>query len=773
MLALRIFLRQFRNGFFYILIAAAVISFFLGEHIDTVVISVILGVNALLGFLQEYRSQKLLEKLESLMSQRVRVKRDEHIVVIPLQELKLGDTVVLESGDRVPADLTITKTKLLEVDESALTGESLPVARHVGEHILMGSTIVDGLSEGQVVALGSETEFGKIRAESLQISTTSQFEKDVNLFSKKLMVVVLLTLGALFIAHRTIARSHLDLPTLSLFILALAIGIVPEAMPLVTTLAMTNGALALAHRKVVVKRLAAVEDLGNLVVLCTDKTGTVTEGRMAIAEKKVLDTTFFETACLVSLGQVGLERPGPHNAFDTVIWHDLSEQTKRQRDILHILWEDPFDPHTRRTEVIARIGSATYAISKGAPESILPTAKHSTDDLSRWATAQGMMGRRVLAVAAKPIEKKPSYHHDDFLHTTVLGLIAFSDSLKRTAVDAVRDAETLGVDVRMITGDSPEVAFAIGKELGLVQKRSDVVTGEDLTHLSNQKRQEIIRSTQVFARVFPSQKQEIVTALSALGPVGFIGDGANDAPALKSAAVGIAADHATDVAREAASIILLKKDLHVVVDGIRKGREIFVNIEKYLVFTLIGDFGTFYSIAVISLLTTFLPMLPVQILLSNLLSDLPMVSIAADTVDTNRLKQPVHSQFNRVLAFSLLLGLVSSLFDFLFFGLFRHVSVPLLQTLWFVFTVVTELVLIFSVRTKKWLWHATLPSPALVVAALIAGILTIVIPMSSVASVFHFVRPTSSQWIVLALLTGMYFVATEFAKRAMIRAAPR
>lgn len=772
MLALRIFLRQFQNGFFYILIAAAVISFFLGEHLDTIVITTILFLNALLGFFQEYRSQKLLEKLQSLIAQRVKVRRGDRVLVIPLRDLRIGDCVIVESGDNVPADLEITDTHFLEVDESALTGESLPVSHRMGDLILMGSTVLDGFAEGRVVALGDNTEFGKIRHDAMQVSSTSQFERDVNAFSKKLMVIVLITLGGLLLLHLTVGRSHLDLPTLLLFILALAIGIVPEAMPLVTTLAMTSGALKLAHQKVVVKKLAAVEDLGNLVILCTDKTGTVTEGRMTVAERRVLNDGWFETACLMSLGRVGLSNQKSLGPFDAVIWKSLSESTRGKTGDINIFWEDPFDPETRRHDVVAMVGSTIWAVTKGAPESIFVLSKPSAG-LRQWTESQGLLGRRIMVVAGRSVEKKSSYSSEDFKHLQILGVFSFSDPLKASAMDAVHDAERLGVDVRMITGDSPEVAFAIGKELGLVNERSEVLTGSDLEQLPGEKKQETIRSTQIFARIFPSQKHDIVTALSLLGPVGFIGDGVNDAPALKAATVGIAADHATDVAREAASIILLKKDLHVVVDGIRKGREIFVNIEKYLVFTLIGDFGTFYSIAVISLLTTFLPMLPVQILLSNLLSDLPMVSIAADTVDADRIKKPVRSQLNRVLAFSFLLGLVSSFFDFLFFGIFRQTPVPLLQTLWFVFTVVTELVLIFSVRTKKWLWSATCPPPALMITALLAGLMTIVIPLSPVASVFHFVSPNPSQWAVLALLTVLYFVATEFAKHAFIRAAPR
>lgn len=772
MLALRIFLRQFQNGFFYILIAAAIISFFLGEHIDTIVITTILFVNALLGFFQEYRSQKLLEKLQSLIAQRVKVRRGDRVLVIPLRDLHIGDCVIVESGDNVPADLEITETHLLQMDESALTGESLPVSHRMGDLILMGSTVLDGFAEGRVVALGDNTEFGKIHHDAMQISSTSQFERDVNAFSKKLMVVVLMTLGGLLAAHLTIGRSHLDVPTLLLFILALAIGIVPEAMPLVTALAMTSGALKLAHQKVVVKKLAAVEDLGNLVILCTDKTGTVTEGRMTVAERRVFNDGWFETACLMSLGRVGLSNQKSLGPFDAVIWKSLSESTRGKRDDTKILWDDPFDSTTRRNDVVASVGSTIWAVTKGAPESVFSLAS-PRPELREWVTRQGLLGRRIMAVAGKPMQKKSSYTSKDFTNLQVLGVFSFSDPLKASAVEAVRDAERLGVDVRLITGDSPEVAYAIGRDLGLITKRAEVVTGATLDAMSLDNRREAIKKIQIFARVLPSQKQEIVASLSTLGPVGFIGDGVNDAPALRAATVGIAADHATDVAREVASIILLKKDLHVIVSGIRKGREIFVNIEKYLVFTLIGDFGTFYSIAVISLLTTFLPMLPVQILLSNLLSDLPMVLIAADTVDADRIKKPVRSQLNRVLAFSFLLGLVSSFFDFLFFGIFRQTPVPLLQTLWFVFTVVTELVLIFSVRTKKWLWSATCPPPALMITALLAGLMTIVIPLSPVASVFHFVSPTFSQWIVLALLTGMYFITTEFAKRAMIRTAPR
>lgn len=771
MTALRIFLRQFANGFFYILIAAALISFFLGEHLDTMVITTILFVNAFLGFIQEYRSQKLLEKLESLIDQKVKVRRDNQIVVISQKDLQHGDIVIIESGDRIPADLTITNTHLVQTDESSITGESLPVSHDVGDKLLMGSSVVDGLAEGKVIALSRETEFGKIRSQAMQISTKSQFEKDVDVFSKKLMIVVLATLGALLVAHLLFGRSHLSIPTLLLFILALAIGIVPEAMPLVTALAMTSGAVRLARQKVVVKKLAAVEDLGNIVVLCTDKTGTVTEGNMAIADRLIAHPQSFELACLISMGKVGVGNQGVHNPFDHVIWKSLPEKIRAVAHDIDILWEDPFDPQTRKTEVVAKIGKDRWAISKGAPESMLPDVKNG-EQFKRWATSQGLLGRRVLVIAGKKFEKKTQYAHEDFSGSEMLGLLSFSDPLKLSAKDAIADAKKLGVDVRLITGDSPEVAFVVGRELGMIHKREEVLTGQDLEKLSPGGRTQTILKTKVFARVYPSQKQEIVNTLSSIGPVGFVGDGVNDAPALRAATVGIAADHATDVAREAASIILLKKDLHVIIDGIRKGREIFINIEKYLIFTLIGDFGTFYSIAAISLVTTFLPMLPVQILLSNLLSDFPMVSIAADNVDDDHLVHPVHSQFNRVLVFSLVLGLVSSIFDFVLFGLFRSARPELLQTLWFVFSVITELVLIFSVRTQRWIWVASRPASILVVGALVAGALTILLPLSPFGHIFHFVRPPISSWITLFALTLIYFGATEGAKRVFLGLAP-
>lgn len=772
MTALRIFLRQFQNSFFYLLIAAAIISLFLGERLDTMVITVILFVNASLGFIQEYRSQKLLKKLELLIDQKVRVRRGGEIVIVSQKNLQLNDLIVIESGDRIPADVVVTKTQLLQTDESAITGESLPVAHTIGDKLFMGSSVVDGTADGKVVALGGDTEFGKISAHTMQISTRSQFEEDVDGFSKKLMVIVLITLGGLLVAHLLFGRTHLNLPTLLLFIVALAIGIVPEAMPLVTTLAMTRGASLLAHQKVVVKKLAAVEDLGNIMVLCSDKTGTVTEGNMTVAGRYIVRPDFFDTACLLSFGNSGVENEKVRGAFNQAIWDSLSEKTRSQRNVFQILWEDPFDPQTRKTDVVASLNGETWAISRGAPEGFLNQEKKQKQ-FFEWITAQGLLGRRVLAFSGKKIENKSQYGHRDFEKNPILGFLSFSDPLKVTAKNALEEAERLGVDVRLITGDSPEVAFAVGKQLGMIEKRTDVMTGPELDALQGAAKHDAILNKKIFARIYPIQKEEIVRALSVLGPVGFIGDGVNDAPALKAATVGIAADHATDVAREAASIILLKKDLHVIIGGIRKGREIFANIEKYLTFTLIGNFGTFYSIAIISLVTPFLPMLPVQILLSNLLSDLPMITIATDRVDPDRVKKPVKSQLNRLLIFSLILGVISSLFDFLFFAIYKGNPEALLQTLWFIFSVVTELILIFSIRTRKWVWHATRPSPLLVIVTIFAFIGTIGIPLSNTGIFFHFVHPPAWAWTTLALLTAVYFVSTEISKRVFIRLAPR
>ena len=480
----------------------------------------------------------------------------------------------------------------------------------------------------------------------------------------------------------------------------------------------------------------------------------------------------FDLGCLISLGQIGIVEQGLHNACNRAIWGHLPESIRSESKQVDVLWEDPFDPRTRKTDVVASRGNEVWAISRGAFESILPDVK-SNPALSEWAKNQGLLGRRVLAFSGKKIAKKSHYSSADFNASPIIGLLSFSDPLKASASEAIHAAKRLNVDVRLITGDSPEVAFSVGKQLGMAEFQHELITGPDLALLEGSEKQAAILKTKVFARIYPAQKQEIVTALSALGPVGFIGDGVNDAPALKAATVGIAADHATDVAREAASIILLKKDLHVIIGGIRKGREIFANIEKYLTFTLIGNFGTFYSIAIISLVTTFLPMLPVQILLSNLLSDLPMVTIATDGVDNDRVKKPVKSQLNRLLLFSLILGVISSIFDFIFFFVYKGNSEALIQTLWFIFSVITELILIFSIRTRKWIWRATPPSLLLVAASIFAAFGTIAIPISPLHILFRFVHPPLWAWTTLVVLTLVYFASTEIAKRIFIRFAPQ
>lgn len=762
MIALRIFIRQFNNGFFYILILAALISFILGERMDSIIISGVLLINAGLGFFQEWRSQKLLKQLESFIGNQVKVKRGGKIVIVPQKELKIGDEVILESGDQIPADLTIKHISKLIIDESALSGESLPVIKKLGESLRMGSSVIDGEAETEVIALAETTEFGKIRRQAMQISSPSQFEKDVNQFSKALIVVVSVSLGLLLAAHLLFGRTQLPVSSLFLFMVALAIGIVPEAMPLVTTLSMTSGALRLARHKVVVKKLSAVEDFGNLVILCTDKTGTITEGKMDVAEIMADDKTLFNLLGLASIGKVGLTNQGKPDAFNRAFWENLDLPVREYSKQIKVLWEDPFDPETRRGSVTAEINGQEWLITKGAYESIFEITKAASRQRV-WAINQGRMGRRVLAVAAKKTTSDSM---------KLAGLISFSDPIKKTALPALQSTRHLGLDIRLITGDSPEVAAAVGVELNFIGSADEVVTGPQLSRMTGEEKETIIKKTKVFARIFPSQKKEIVDCLETIGPVGFVGDGVNDAPALKAATVGIAADHATDVARETADIILLNKDLHIIVDGIRRGRETFANIEKYLVFTLIGDFGIFYSIAVISLFTSFLPMLPAQILLSNLLSDLPMVTIAADRVDRDKTRLPTVSKLKKVLIFSVILGLVSSVFDFGFFAMFRNSDVSLLQTLWFIFSVITELVLIFSVRTQKWIWRGEKPAAGLVIGAVAAGALTIVIPFSGLAPFFHFVRPNMINLAVIFSLTGVYLVFTEAAKKIFSAFSP-
>ncbi len=782
--------RQYTNPFIALLVVAALIAVFLRETTDALMIVVILFVNGFLGFFEEFRAERALEALEVYLVPRVRVRRNGVVKSISITELVPGDIVPLEIGDHVPADIRLTSVVGLTVNESVLTGESVDVPKDtvpmtamtdelssVTNIVFSGTSVKSGRGEGVVVATGARMVLGSIAHRLHQIERTSGFEENLRRFSSMMMKIVIVTIVFLFALNWFLKRNGVDIPELLLFVLTLAISVVPEALPVVTTVAMASGAARLAKRGVVVRRLSALDDLGTIDVLCTDKTGTITENKMRVTqivaadEKKFLDAALAEVLWQKERTPGGVQGLG---SFDRALWDTLEVappevQPRGATSRTQVVWDFPFDPTRRLSAVVSENAhGARLLIVRGAPEEIIRyavgDAAHHEQMLSDVRT-HGTKGVRTLAVGTRILLHGETLSVEIIKNLAFEGYVCFEDPLKPTTKEALATARALHVDVRIITGDSAEVAFSVGRAVGLVTNEDEVVTGARLQELSENDRVATIERSKIFARISPEEKYQIIKTLQKNHAVGFLGEGVNDAPALELANVALVVNNAAPVARGAADIVLEQSDLRVIVSAIEEGRKIFENIGKYLKYTLIGNFGNFYSMAGITLLLPFVPLLPTQMLLTNVLTDLPLIAISLDRVARDDVRFPRPFVVRTLIGNALFLGLVSSAFDFLFFGFFRHENPATFRTLWFVFSILTELALIFSIRSRGFFLRGPKPVFPLVALGVAAGMTALLLPViPATRTLFHFVSLNGSYGAFIALLVVGYFITTESAK---------
>jgi Mg2+-importing ATPase len=774
-----ILVRQFKSAFIYLLLIAAAIVFVIGEYIDAVVILGFVIINAALGFYQEYRSEQALRALQQFISPKARVKRDSQWHTIDSRNLVPGDIIRLETGDAMPADVRILSMHNLVVNETALTGESVPVPKRPDalttepknvyeSHNLCfsGTSVVGGDAIALVLETGTHTSMGGIARLTVETTKESEFSKGIERFSRFILRMILVTLVFIFVANLLIKGDSADITELVVFSIALVVSVVPEALPVVTTLSLSRGALRLAKQGVIVKRLTAIEDIGSIEILCTDKTGTLTENTLQVTEMSPgshSDLLFYASLTVAETE----EKTEP---FDIAIIKAGKEQTPTGNSSPERLAEIPFDPQRRRNAVLVREPAQTVMIVRGAPEEVIFLSPSLPEPdkraLADWLSAKGRAGERTIAIAKRIMPSgttgiSPEDEHD----LEFLGAVAFTDPIKPSTYRAVEKAKELGVSIKIITGDSNEVAGAVGVRIGLLEDPTRVLTGSELMVMPPDNRLQALMEHSVIARVTPEQKYEIIRVLQGSFTVGFLGEGINDAPALKLAGVSLAVDSASDIAREAADIILLKKDLEVIIEGIRGGREVFSNTVKYLKATLASNFGNFYAIAISSLFISFLPMLPLQILLLNMLSDFPMISIATDTVDAAELTKPKKYEIREIVLIATLLGVVSTVFDFMFFAVFVNQGAGTLQTNWFMGSVLTELVFLFSIRTRLPFYKAVRPSWVVLALTGLAAAVAIVLPYTFFGQIaFHFIPPTAIQLATIFGLVGAFFVCVELVK---------
>ena len=775
---LDIFLRQLKSPFFYLLLIAAIITLFIGEKFDGFVILVFIFVNTILGFFQEARAQKSVSLLKKYIPLKARVLRNGKEITIDKKFLVLGDMVLLELGNVVPADLRMIKVENFLVDESILSGESFPVsktseniskeAKEIFEAkniVFAGTSVISGTAEGVVIGTGKETIFGEITKLVSKTKRRSVYEKDLFKFSRLILKIVIIAIIFIFLAN-LILKGTEDSAVFLIFCIALIVSIIPEALPVIITFALSEGALKLAREKVIVKRLSAVEDLGDIEILCCDKTGTLTKNKLQLKNVFSQDEEKCLLYGLLASNYIKKEIESSLNPFDIALFEKASPEIRQSLKDFRIISEIPFDSNRLRNSALLKDKNGNLIlIIKGAPEVILKlSSKLYSGFQNTEIEKEEREGKRILAVAFKEFNKR-TFSEEDEKDFNFLGYFSFEDPLKETAKKTILMAKKLGLQIKIITGDSKEVAGRVGKEMGLIEDSERIILGEELNCLPESDFDKTCQELSIFARVSPETKLKIIKSLQKKFEVGFLGEGINDMPALKIANVGIVVQEAVDVAREEADVILVENNLKVIVNGIKNGRNIFSNINKYIKCALASNFGNFYSIAIISLFITFLPMLPIQILLGNLLSDFPLIAIATDQVDIEELKKPKKYQLSRTIWLVIFLALVSTIFDFIFFAIFRNSQPATLQTLWFIESILTEISLIFLIRTRRFFLKAKRPSFVLMLFTFLDAILIISLPFTNFGKeFFHFVSPPLHSLLIVILLVFNYFIISEAVK---------
>jgi Mg2+-importing ATPase len=728
----KLLLKQFRSSLIYLLIAATTLSFILGDNGDGIIILVILIINTSLGFYQEFKSENAVDKLQKLVGRDILVKRGGKETLTDEKRLVPGDRIILREGDIVPADIRLVSVNNLSLDESQLTGESLPVTKTTSGSACLafaGSTVESGEGEGYIYATSYSTELGRIAKLSNTTKKTTQYEKSLSSFSAFLIRVTFLTLTFVFILKIVVDHNDSSIASLGLFIIALSIAVVPEAMPVITTVTLSRGAMRLAKRHVIAKTLTAVEDLGNINILCSDKTGTLTENRQTVKKLIAIDDGLFQFLAIGSLETLDEKRKKFQSSFDRAFINFVPVDIKAKAEACDRLEELPFDPKARRRRVVFSDKKKTYLVEIGSVETLLEISHEKRRaHYMEIVKKDGQAGLRHLAIAYKEIKYSKDFDilkHEDGLR--FVGFVALEDPLRPGAKRTLGIAKQLGLTIKILSGDSREVTHYVGSQVGLINASQTVYTGDELDDMSDDKLAEVVAINNVFARLSPEQKYRIIKILKLHNNiVGYQGDGINDAPALKLADVAIAVNNATDVAQECADILLLRDDISVIVNGIKYGRTIFSNINKYIRYTMIGNFGNFFALSTLYLLAgATLPLLPIQLILTSLLTDIPLITIATDNVAVSELVRPSKYNTHALMFISMFLGSVTAIFEIMYYNVIKTQPTGIAQTAMFLFVTLTGLVVILSVRNRGHFWRAPALSRSLKLAFLLITAISI------------------------------------------------
>jgi P-type Mg2+ transporter len=778
-----LFLSQFKSPITLLLIAAAVLSVGLGDLTDAIIILVIILISSCLGFWQEKGAAHAVEELLKLVQIRCRLVRDGVEGEWPVEIVVPGDVVLLSAGDVVPGDSLLLESRELFMDEAAFTGETFPVEKNAGilppdtplsgrsNTLFMGSHVISGKARALVVRTGKHTEFGKISDRLRLRSPETDFEKGIRRFGYMLMEITLVLVLVIFAINVLLHKPVLDS---FLFSLALAVGLTPQLLPAIITVNLAAGAGAMAKKKVIVKRLSSIENFGSMNILCSDKTGTITEGKVTI--KDALDITGQHSEKVLEYAGLNASlQQGFRNPIDEAICavHKPSPTT------FTLQCEIPYDFVRKRLTVQVKNATESIAITKGALNvmldicstaetekgDVLPLEDRRTLIIEQYR-ALSAAGYRVLGVGYKQAPVSRDFTREEEKDMVFLGFITLFDPPKKDVGQTLIKLGQLGVQFKLITGDNALVADSVARQIGIADPV--IITGAQMRQMSDDALRNQAAAAHIFAEVEPNQKERIILLLKKAGNVvGFIGDGINDASALHTADVGISVDSAVDVAKEAADIVLLEQDLAVLAAGILIGRKTFTNTMKYIFMATSANFGNMFSMAGASLFLPFLPLLPKQILLTNLLTDFPEMTIATDRVDATAIEAPRRWDIRFIQRFMLVFGLLSSVFDYLTFGVliyFMKAGEKVFQTGWFVESVVSASLIVLVVRTRLP-FIRSMPGKYLAMATAVIVAVVIALPFTPLAGLLGFVPMPLSFYGWMLLIVVVYIGSAELVKQ--------
>lgn len=794
------FFRSFFSPLSLLLITLSLLSYITGEHSGAFMIAIMVFLSTILTFTQEYKSNNAAKRLIALVSTKTLVLRDGNEQDVDLKSLVPGDVVRLSVGDMIPADVRLISSKDLFINQASLTGESMPIEKSsacLNKQVIspydwsnlayMGSYVVSGMGSALVLRTGQGSFFGQLAQETTEQVKQSTFDKRINQFTWLMIRIMLFMIPAVFLINGLVKGDWLEA---GLFAIAVGVGLAPEMLPMLVTVNLAKGAIALSKKKVIIKRLNAVQNLGAMNILCTDKTGTLTQNEIILEKHIDVDghdsTQVLDFAYLNSRYQTGLK-----NLMDVAILKHVEIHEKLHDDNTYQkIDEIPFDFQRRRLSVVVRKNNERdILICKGAVEEMFSCC--------RFAQSQGQLialtpehiaklktvvsdlnqdGFRVIAIAIREeAASQKAYGVADECDLVLLGYVAFLDPPKESAKAAIESLQAVGVQIKILTGDNEIITRKVCNEVGLPPH--GMMLGSELDALSDEQLSTKVMDVQIFAKMTPQQKARVIRLLRGDGRVvGYMGDGINDGPALKTADVSISVDSAVDIAKESADIILLEKSLLVLYQGVLEGRRVFGNLMKYLKMSASSNFGNMFSMLGASALLPFLPMAPVQILLNNLLYDFSQTSVPTDRVDSEYLSQPREWNIHGLAHFIFCIGPISSIFDYLTYGLlWFYVKAntvelaPIFQTGWFVESLLSQTLVVYVIRTGRIPFVESKPSLPLVITTLSVCAIGVSLPYLVVGQYLQMVPLPGIYWLGLLVLIPSYLLLTQLIKMWIIR----